>query len=91
MSWFIASVPVFHVVSIPFCLASIFFQKCGSSRVKLYSHLPIGRVTTCADLPGTVLVYTRYPGWVINYVVTLVILSYLIGVFPLICDIVKCL
>ena len=38
MSRFIASVPVFSVVSIPVCLASIFFQKCTSSRVKLYSH-----------------------------------------------------
>lgn len=39
MSWFIASVPVFSVVSIPFCLASIFFQKCTGSCVKLHSHL----------------------------------------------------
>ena len=53
--------------------------------------LPTGRVTTCAHLPGTVLVYTHYPGWMTNYVVSLVILSYLIGVFPLIYDIVKCL
>ena len=73
MPWFIAFVPVFTLVGTPFCLASIFFKKHTGSYVKSYSHLTYRQVATCADLPGTVLVYIRYPGWMINYVVTLVI------------------